>query len=82
MESEGDWQRGGMLEVMVKGRHDGAVMGGPREDSMRPGSCASRSHELFSVTPAECVQQAARNPFPVFQRRREGDGWAGRGDGG
>ena len=78
MDSECDWQSVGMLEVMVTGLHDGAVMCGPREDSMRPGSCASRSHELFRVTPAECVQQAARNPFPVFQSKWVCVGWDGR----
>ena len=78
---DGDLVRVGMLECVAYGLTRGCVMCSRREDSQRPGMGAKVSEELSVLTPAECIEQAGRNPFPVFRHKWACIGWDGRWNG-
>ena len=80
-----EWEARGMLDVVVTGLRvkDGAcaVVGGPRADSTRPGMGATTNAALNTLTPAEAICMARRNPHPTFSHKWVCLGWDGRWNG-
>ena len=73
-----DWESVGMLERMATGLDGERVVSGERYDSLRPEGGAARSCDLSELTPAACIEQAGRNPFPDFGSKWVCVGWDGR----
>ena len=67
-----------MLERMATGLDGERVVSGERYDSLRPEGGAARSCDLSELTPAACIEQAGRNPFPDFGSKWVCVGWDGR----